>query len=112
MNNEYLRSALDYLETLPDITAATIKPGNYQCPNLNINKWTRLSIYDADFGWGRPIYMGLANVVEEGKIFILPSPTDDGSLSLVACLQIAHMKLFEKHLYEGLKSFDKIKARY
>ncbi|KAG4143606.1 hypothetical protein ERO13_D06G201350v2 [Gossypium hirsutum] len=112
MNNEYLKSALDYLETLPDITAATIKPGTYQCPNLNINKWTRLSIYDADFGWGRPIYMGLANVVEEGKIFILPSPTDDGSLSLVACLQIAHMKLFEKHLYEGLKSFNKIKARY
>ncbi|KAG4143602.1 hypothetical protein ERO13_D06G201133v2 [Gossypium hirsutum] len=112
MNNEYLRSALDYLETLPDITAARIKPDTYQCPNLNINKWTRLSTYDADFGWGRAIYVGPANIVHEGKIFILPSPTNDGSLSLVACLQIAHMKLFEKHLYEGLKSFDKIKARY
>ncbi|MBA0785074.1 hypothetical protein Gotri_026760 [Gossypium trilobum] len=112
MNNEYLRSALDYLETLPDITVARRTPDTYQCPNLSINKWTRLSLYDADFGWGRPIYMGPANVVHEGKIYILPSPTDDGSLSLVACLQTAHMKLFEKHLYEGLKSFDKIKARY
>ncbi|MFQ6644371.1 hypothetical protein Gotur_018473 [Gossypium turneri] len=112
MNNEYLRSALDYLETLPDITVAKRKPDTYQCPNLNINQWTRLSIYDTNFGWGRPIYMGPANVVHEGKIYILPSPTDDGSLSLVACLQTAHMKLFEKHLYEGLKSFDKIKARY
>nr|KJB68258.1 hypothetical protein B456_010G234900 [Gossypium raimondii] len=112
MNNEYLRSALDYLETLPDITVAKRKLDTYQCPNLNINKWTRLSIYDIDFGWGRPIYMGPANVVHEGKIYILPSPTDDGSLSLVACLQTAHMKLFGKHLYEGLKSFDKIKARY
>ncbi|XP_016752812.1 shikimate O-hydroxycinnamoyltransferase-like [Gossypium hirsutum] len=112
MNNEYLRSTLDYLETLPDITAVRRKPDTYQCPNLNINKWTRLSTYDADFGWGRPIYMGPANVVHEGKIYILSSPINDGSLSLVACLQTAHMKLFEKHLYEGLKSFDKIKARY
>ncbi|TYG66202.1 hypothetical protein ES288_D06G249000v1 [Gossypium darwinii] len=112
MNNEYLRSALDYLETLPDITVARRTPDTYHCPNLSINKWTRLSLYDADFGWGRPIYMGPANIVHEGKIYILPSPTNDGSLSLVACLQTAHMKLFEKHLYEGLKSFDKIKARY
>ncbi|TYH68357.1 hypothetical protein ES332_D06G253300v1 [Gossypium tomentosum] len=112
MNNEYLRSTLDYLETLPDITTVRRKPDTYQCPNLNINKWTRLSTYDADFGWGRPIYMGPANVVHEGKIYILSSPIDDGSLSLVACLQTAHMKLFEKHLYEGLKSFDNIKARY
>ncbi|KAK8294161.1 hypothetical protein V6Z11_D06G237300 [Gossypium hirsutum] len=112
MNNEYLRSALDYLETLPDITVAMRKLDNYQCPNLHINKWTRLSIYDADFGWGRPIHMGPANVVHEGKIYILQSPTDDGSLTVVACLQTAHMKLFEKHLYKGLKSFDKIKARY
>ncbi|XP_016752813.1 shikimate O-hydroxycinnamoyltransferase-like [Gossypium hirsutum] len=101
-----------YQQTLPDITAARRKPDTYQCPNLNINKRTRLSTYDADFGWGRPIYMGPAKVVHEGKLYILSCPTDDGSLSVVACLQTAHMKLFEKHLYEGLKSFDKIKARY
>ncbi|KAK5830196.1 hypothetical protein PVK06_013990 [Gossypium arboreum] len=112
MDNEYLRSALDYLETLPDITAARRAPDTFQCPNLNIINWIRLSIHDADFGWGRPIYMGPANIVHEGKIYLLPSPTDDGSLSLVACLQTAHIKLFEKHLYEGLMSFDKIKARY
>ncbi|KAB2080196.1 hypothetical protein ES319_A05G054500v1 [Gossypium barbadense] len=81
MDNEYPRSALDYLETLSDITAARRAPDTFQCPNLNIINWIRL-------------------------------PTDDGSLSLVACLQTAHIKLFEKHLYEGLMSFDKIKARY
>ncbi|KAG4144705.1 hypothetical protein ERO13_D05G054200v2 [Gossypium hirsutum] len=112
MDNEYLRSALDYLEILPDITAARRAPDTFQCPNLNIINWIRLSIHDADFGWGRPIYMGPANIVHEGKIYLLPSPTDDGSLSVVACLQTAHMKLFEKHLYEGLMSFDTIKARY
>ena len=112
MDNEYLRSALDYLEKLPDITAARRQPQTFQCPNLNIINWMRLPIHDANFGWGRPIYMGPANVVHEGKIYLLPSPTDDGSLSLVACLETSHMKLFQKHLYEGLMEFDKIRARY
>ncbi|MBA0774204.1 hypothetical protein Gotri_009426 [Gossypium trilobum] len=112
MDNEYLRSAIDYLETLPDIKAARGKPETYQCPGLFINKWSRLPLHDADFGWGRPLYAGPPNVVSEGKIFLLPSPTDDGSLSLVACLQTPHMKPFEEHLYQGLMSFDNKKARY
>ncbi|XVF48389.1 hypothetical protein PTKIN_Ptkin03bG0186600 [Pterospermum kingtungense] len=112
MDNEYLRSALDYLEKLPDISAARRGPQTFQCPNLCIINWMRLPIHDADFGWDRPIYMGPANVTHEGKIYLLPSPVDDGSLSLVACLETSHLKPFEKHLYEGLVSFDKIRARY
>ncbi|MBA0564727.1 hypothetical protein Golob_009643 [Gossypium lobatum] len=95
MDNEYLRSAIDYLETLPVIKAAS-----------------RLPLHDADFGWGRPLYVGPPNVVSEGKIFLVPSPTDDGSLSLVAWLQTPHMKPFEEHLYRGLMSSDNKKARY
>ncbi|KAE8700433.1 Shikimate O-hydroxycinnamoyltransferase [Hibiscus syriacus] len=112
MDNEYLRSAIDYLETLPDLTTARRGPETFRCPNLNIINWVRLGIYDADFGWGGPIHMGPANVVHEGKIYLLPSATDDGSLSVVACLETSHMKLFEKYLYQGLMSPDKIKARY
>ncbi|KAG8495346.1 hypothetical protein CXB51_013062 [Gossypium anomalum] len=112
MDNEYLRSVIDYLETLPDIKAARGKPETYQCPSLFINKWSRLPLHDADFCWGRPLYTGPANVISEGKIFIMPSTTDDGSLSLVACLQTPHMKPFEEHLYQGLMSFDNKKARY
>ncbi|KAK6274089.1 hypothetical protein POUND7_011172 [Theobroma cacao] len=112
VDNEYLRSALDYLEKLPDVTTARREAHTAQCPNLSIINWMRLPVHDANFGWGRPIYMGPANVVHEGKIYLLPSPTDDGSLSLVACLEASHMKPFQKHLYEGLMSFDKIRARY
>nr|KJB54948.1 hypothetical protein B456_009G055900 [Gossypium raimondii] len=112
MDNEYLRSAIDYLETLPDIKAARGKPETYQCPSLFINKWSRLPLHDADFGWGRPLYAGPPNVVSEGQIFLVPSPTDDGSLSLVACLQTPHMKPFEEQLYQGLTSSENKKARY
>ncbi|XVE71162.1 hypothetical protein DITRI_Ditri10aG0128300 [Diplodiscus trichospermus] len=111
MDDEYLRSALDYLEELSDISVVRRGPQHFQCPNLSINNWMRFPLYNANFGWGRPIYMGLANVAPEGKMCLLPSPTDDGSLSLIACLQTSHMKLFRKHLYEGLMAFDKIRAR-
>ncbi|KAL4334717.1 hypothetical protein GQ457_07G038060 [Hibiscus cannabinus] len=112
MDDEYLRSALDYLEALPDITAARREAETIQCPNLNINNWMRLPMHDADFGWGCPIYTGLANIIHEGKIYLLRTPSDDGSLSLIACLETSHLEHFEKHLYQGLIPNDKIKARY
>ncbi|GMI81470.1 hydroxycinnamoyl-CoA shikimate/quinate hydroxycinnamoyl transferase [Hibiscus trionum] len=112
MDNEYIRSAIDYLETLPDLTAIRRGAETYRCPNLCVISWMRLGLHAADFGWGLPIHMGPANIVHEGKIYLIPSETDDGSLSVVACLETSHMKHFEKHLYEGLMSVDKIKARY
>lgn len=100
MDNEYLRSALDYLESQPDLGALIRGPNYFACPNLNINSWTRLPIYDADFGWGRPIFMGPASILYEGTIYVIPSPDNDRSVLLALCLDADHMPLFEKYLYE------------
>ncbi|XVF35581.1 hypothetical protein REPUB_Repub18cG0158300 [Reevesia pubescens] len=111
MDNEYMRSALDYLETVPNMT--TLRGANtFKCPSLSIINWMGLHLHEADFGWRRPIYMGPAYVIHEGKIYLLLNPTMDGSLSLIACLQNSHMELFQKHFYEGLMSIDQIKARF
>ncbi|MFQ6645404.1 hypothetical protein Gotur_020095, partial [Gossypium turneri] len=96
INDEYLRSAIDYIEKVPDLNTLVRGPRTFRCPNLLVVPWNWLPIYEADFGWGRPIYMGPGNVVQEGKIYILPSPTNDGSLTLAARLEIPHMKVFEK----------------
>ncbi|CAI9098790.1 OLC1v1035497C1 [Oldenlandia corymbosa var. corymbosa] len=101
MDDEYLRSALDYLEIQPDLSALVRGPQYFASPNLNINSWTRLPVYDADFGWGRPIHMGPASILYEGTIYILPSPNNkDRSLSLAVCLDADHMPLFQKYLYD------------
>ncbi|XVF65886.1 hypothetical protein PTKIN_Ptkin09bG0287000 [Pterospermum kingtungense] len=100
VNDEYIRSAIDYIEKAPDLSTLVRGPQTFQCPNLAVNSWVWLPIYDADFGWGRPIYMGPGNVVQEGKLYILRSPTDDGSSSLVTRLETSHMELFKKFLYE------------
>lgn len=100
MDDEYLRSALDYLEIQPDLTALVRGAHTFRCPNIGITSWTRLPIYDADFGWGRPIFIGPGGIALEGLAFALPSPTNDGSLSIAISLQEDHMKLFQKYLYE------------
>ncbi|XP_044495281.1 shikimate O-hydroxycinnamoyltransferase-like [Mangifera indica] len=96
MDNDYLRSALDYLELQPDLSALVRGAHSFRCPNLGITSWVRLPIHDADFGWGRPIFMGPGGIAYEGLSFILPSPTNDGSLSVAISLQSEHMKLFQK----------------
>ncbi|KAL3617703.1 hypothetical protein CASFOL_038024 [Castilleja foliolosa] len=100
MDNEYLRSALDYLELQPDLKALVRGAHTFRCPNLGITSWVRLPIHDADFGWGRPIFMGPGGIAYEGLSFVLPSSTDDGSLSIAISLQSEHMKVFEKVLYD------------
>lgn len=100
MDNEYLRSALDYLELQPDLKALVRGAHTFRCPNLGITSWVRLPIHDADFGWGRPIFMGPGGIAYEGLSFVLPSATNDGSLSVAISLQTEHMKVFEKLLYD------------
>ncbi|CAN4084403.1 unnamed protein product [Withania somnifera] len=101
MNDDYLRSALDYLELLFDLSSLIRGPTYFASPNLNINSWTRLPVYDSDFGWGRPIHMGPACILYEGTVYIIPSPNNkDRNLLLAVCLDADHMPQFQKYLYE------------
>ncbi|KAK1417155.1 hypothetical protein QVD17_26278 [Tagetes erecta] len=100
MDNDYLRSAIDYLETQPNLSALIRGPTYFASPNLNINAWTRLPVHDADFGWGRPVFMGPAIILYEGTVYVLPSPNNDRSVSLAVCLDANEQPLFKKYLYE------------
>ncbi|GMI93638.1 hydroxycinnamoyl-CoA shikimate/quinate hydroxycinnamoyl transferase [Hibiscus trionum] len=79
INDEYLRSSLDYTEKVSDLSTLVRGSHTFRCPNLVVNSWVRLPFYEADFGWGGPIYVGPANVVQEGVNLILPCPSNDGS---------------------------------
>lgn len=99
-DNDYLRSALDYLSLQPDPTALARGAHSFKCPNLNVVSWFKLPIHDTDFGWGRPIHMGPADVPCGGVVHILPSPSGDGSLSLIICLEADHMEVFKNIFYD------------
>ncbi|XP_076933875.1 shikimate O-hydroxycinnamoyltransferase-like [Bidens hawaiensis] len=98
MNSDYLKSAVDYLE-------------KYRCQKLDaynkytdfaIVSWLRLPIHDANFGWGRPIFMGRTGIPTGGKCYVLPSSTNDGSLSIIIGLEVEQMKLFGNLLYQSI----------
>ncbi|KAK7335465.1 hypothetical protein VNO80_27316 [Phaseolus coccineus] len=100
MDNEYLRSALDYLQLQPDLNALLPIAHTSRYPNMRINSWAKFPIYDADFGWGRPIFMRPGSISHEGQSIILPSPTNDGNLYLIINLPPHHMQLFQEFLYD------------
>ncbi|XP_076893413.1 shikimate O-hydroxycinnamoyltransferase-like [Bidens hawaiensis] len=94
MKNDHLKSALDYLEQHLDQ-----KPEDYKYTNLKIISWARLPIHDANFAWGRPIFMGPARVSSRGRCYVLPSPINDGSFSIIIGLEAKQMKRFNNLLY-------------
>ncbi|XP_022156211.1 spermidine hydroxycinnamoyl transferase-like [Momordica charantia] len=106
LTDEYIKSAISFLaskenELVKECYQTEVTPfwGN---PNLDLGCWTSMPIYDADFGWGRPSYVGPTPlVVEDGLSIIMPGP-DDGSLILIICLQTKCMNEFKKLFYQHL----------
>ncbi|PWA66965.1 Chloramphenicol acetyltransferase-like domain-containing protein [Artemisia annua] len=99
-NNDYMRSAIDYLELQTDLNAIDRGAQSFKCPNIGISSWGKIPIYEADFGWGRPIFMGPALIPFEGLCYVLPSPNNDGGMTIIISLQAEHMKNFSKLLYD------------
>lgn len=110
MTDEYIRSALDFMTSQENVGSLRINfhaqgniessfPGN---PNLVIASWIKLPFCGADFGWGKPLYVGPGMLTVEGKSLIMPSPANDGSLIVALCLQTQYMDSFKKFFYEDM----------
>nr|QDM39182.1 BAHD acyltransferase-like 18 [Taxus x media] len=96
MDGEYLRSLLDYLELNPGFS---LPADTFRCPNMKITSW-RLPLYDADFGCGKPIFMGHASMLPEGQCYILPSSNEDGTVIISLTLFADHMSRFRELFYQ------------
>ncbi|OVA13866.1 Transferase [Macleaya cordata] len=100
-DDEYYKSAIDYLELHPDLRTLIRGPHTFKCPNIGVTTWARLPIYEADFGWGKPVYMGPGAIIFEGLCYLLPNPeNDDGTLYVAISLQSDHMDRFKEYFYD------------
>jgi shikimate O-hydroxycinnamoyltransferase len=100
MDDAYCRSTLDYLELQPDVSALAREASTFHGGvNLGLTSWLRLPIHDADFGWGRPVFLGPGGVAHEGLAFVVPSADGDGSLSVSISLRGEHMDKFRKLIF-------------
>ncbi|KAG6670717.1 hypothetical protein I3843_Q043200 [Carya illinoinensis] len=118
MTNEYVRSALDFIAGQDDVStlrggfhirAYTKTPNFLGNPNVSIGSWINFPFYGMDYGWGKPIYIGPGLLNDDGKSFIMSSPTADGSLLIALRLQTEYMDSFKKIFYESI-DIDFIKA--
>ncbi|CAI9783023.1 unnamed protein product [Fraxinus pennsylvanica] len=75
VTDEYVRSCLALIKNLPDVsihrnfhTLGCTLGGFFGNPNMEITSWTSMSIYDADFGLGKPpLLVGQSDNMEERK---------------------------------------------
>ncbi|KAI4357060.1 hypothetical protein L6164_001034 [Bauhinia variegata] len=110
LTDEYMRSQLDFLASQENVDwlrggfhiVGGLNGLFYGNPNFNIVSWLSMPMYDADFGWGKPLYMGPGSLNEDGKTFIMPSPSGDGSAIVALRLQTTHMEAFQRFFYEDI----------
>lgn len=98
MDDEYLRSAIDYLELQPDLSIPSSNIFRYECPNLGIISWANLPFYDSDFGWGKPTHVTRAGDPPLGKTYVVRA--NDGSMVYRITLPKEEMGRFEKLFYD------------
>lgn len=101
LDDEYVRSLVDCLEQVVG-DAAGLRKGEWVMPetDLWVISWQGLPIYDADFGWGRPAFMGRACLQFSGLVYLVPGPDGDGRLDVAVAMEPKSLARFKELLYE------------
>eukprot|EP00253_Pinus_taeda_P003799 PITA_03799 len=94
ITEEYIRSTIDYLELQ--------RPSSLEfSAKLGITQWTRFSLYQTDFGWGRPIYAGPIDLSPTPQLCLfLPCVNDGDSIVVCMCLPPSSVSAFTRFLIE------------
>ena len=111
LTNEYIRSQLDFIARQDQLDF--MRPfffGQeerrdapfYGNPNLSLTSWISLPVYEADFGWGKPIHVGPGAICPYDRATIVQSPSGDGSIVVFIHFQIVHMQQFVKFFWEDI----------
>ncbi|XP_027341329.1 spermidine hydroxycinnamoyl transferase-like [Abrus precatorius] len=111
LTNEYIRSQMSVIvgeEKLDCIKALFLGQGEHGNapfggnPNLHITSWMSMEMYEADFGWGKPVYFGLGYLFPQDRGIVILSPEERGSIIVNMHFQIAHIPLFKRFFYEDI----------
>ncbi|GBG71901.1 hypothetical protein CBR_g10837 [Chara braunii] len=98
MVDDNLRDTIDWIEQQDDLTAIELSCRYFLGPDLVCSNWSRLPVYDCDFGWGPPVFVGLPPLRFDGFVVITAagkkqqaSGYGGGGLFVTICLRTEHM---------------------
>ncbi|CAJ1964340.1 unnamed protein product [Sphenostylis stenocarpa] len=111
VTQEYIGSQIDVIRGQKDVDSARAlyfgsNEGKnalfYGNPNLLITSWMSMPVNEADFGWGKPVHFGVANMATQDRVILFRSLDGDGSIVLTIHFQMELMELFKKLIYEEI----------
>ncbi|XP_014491108.1 spermidine hydroxycinnamoyl transferase-like [Vigna radiata var. radiata] len=107
MRDEYVRSALDYIERVEDMdlfrdTFYNSAGKGREDPNVNVVGWANFLYFETDFGWGKPVILLPGNINSNGKAFLLDTANGDGFV-LAVCLRRSYVDALKKLFYEDIE---------
>ncbi|KAJ0966468.1 hypothetical protein J5N97_027606 [Dioscorea zingiberensis] len=111
LDDEYLRSFVDLLEKLMKGDEKIILVGtrSFKSTDFRVVSWLALPIYEADFGWGKPWFMGRASMRYVGEANVMRTPGDSGGVKLDLAFETESMARFKEIFYKDLDSYRGIK---
>lgn len=95
MDDELVRSVIDHLEMAGSQTF--MPSGSMPVTELKVVSWRGMPVYDADFGWGKPMAMHRAVQPHGGIICLIDD--DGGSMRIVLSAEPGIVKDFERLLH-------------
>ncbi|QHN86053.1 Spermidine hydroxycinnamoyl transferase [Arachis hypogaea] len=73
----------------------------FENPNVILGSWMGLSVYEADFGWGKPFHFGPGGVCPYDRGVISPRHGDD-DVDVFMHFQVAHIQDFIIMFWEDI----------
>ncbi|KAF0917266.1 hypothetical protein E2562_017445 [Oryza meyeriana var. granulata] len=100
LDDELLHSAIDYNEMagMSELPAKGILPDT----ELRMISWLGMPVYDADFGWGKPLLMSRAESPCGGLVHLMngrPGDNNMGAVRVLVCMEAINIEEFERLLY-------------
>ncbi|KAJ3696886.1 hypothetical protein LUZ61_000591 [Rhynchospora tenuis] len=105
VNDEYVRSLIDYLETIGNKVVLRKESPESE---LRVNSISRMPVYDVDFGWGPPHLVSRWHVTGNRLVYINNEPGENGGIELVVTVDSATMHRFVKMFHEELNAGNEI----
>lgn len=76
--------------------------GETQVDSYYCTSWSRVPIYETDFGWGKPSWVCVADMVYKNTILLMDTKCGDGIEAWV-CMEVEDMAVLERN--EELMAF-------